>query len=654
MNINSISDYEEFLKKIYEKYRSKLLEFKKDEIESYKNNKEIKKLKTKENYNFYVARNSKSIVSFVDSSKELCDTFTIDNFLNKLKNIDDKQIRSYNPIIYKDILENNSLVSDSSDYFLVPSNPDNFSLEDYFNNNKDEDLRWGKSGGSALLNMKSNNKIFFYTSKESKICFYGVIKEVREDGEFIINKIQKLEKTIDLDEAKEYNFTHPQKNQNFSNLFILNYLLLANNLIFNKDQNIPLNQILYGPPGTGKTYHTIDKALEILGENIESRDEKKAKFDEYVKNGQIVFTTFHQSYGYEEFVEGIKPDLDKKNKNENSQINYKIKDGIFKELCQKALEALEQDFKKSKDSFLEYFKEEKKINLEGKEFRFEEPNNLCIKNLKIHLNYVRNIIEKIGYNKPQDIISFIQEIIQVKDNPENIIKHYEIIINYFYNEYFKIKKFIIIIDEINRGNVSKIFGELITLIEPSKRLGNKEALELTLPYSGEKFGVPKNVYIIGTMNTADRSITSLDTALRRRFEFVEMMPDVSELSIDCEGINLQELLIAINTRIEYLLDREKTIGHAFFIGVENLEGLKKVFQNKIIPLLQEYFYNDYALIDAVLNSNDMIDKKELENIKYLQKKTLDNVDSEGKIYKIASFDKSIWDKIKTYQAIYEK
>ncbi|EJW7559042.1 AAA family ATPase, partial [Campylobacter jejuni] len=176
------------------------------------------------------------------------------------------------------------------------------------------------------------------------------------------------------------------------------------------------------------------------------------------------------------------------------------------------------------------------------------------------------------------------------------------------NEKFKIKKeilksYIIIIDEINRGNVSKIFGELITLIEASKRIGEKEELKVTLPYSGKEFGVPKNVYIIGTMNTADRSITSLDTALRRRFEFIEMMPDVSKLSIDCEGINLQELLKAINTRIEYLLDREKTIGHAFFISVENLEDLKKVFKNKIIPLLQEYFYNDYALIDAVLNKN---------------------------------------------------
>ncbi|MFK0483670.1 McrB family protein, partial [Campylobacter jejuni] len=216
----------------------------------------------------------------------------------------------------------------------------------------------------------------------------------------------------------------------------------------------------------------------------------------------------------------------------------------------------------------------------------------------------------------------------------------------------ELKPYIIIIDEINRGNVSKIFGELITLIEASKRIGEKEELKVTLPYSGKEFGVPKNVYIIGTMNTADRSITSLDTALRRRFEFIEMMPDVSKLSMDCEGINLQELLKAINTRIEYLLDREKTIGHAFFVSVENLEDLKKVFQNKIIPLLQEYFYNDYALINAVLNHNGMI-KEDKKDDKYLQKiKNLDSVNSERSIYNIASFDDKIWDKIEIYQAIY--
>ncbi|MFK0409818.1 McrB family protein [Campylobacter jejuni] len=448
---------------------------------------------------------------------------------------------------------------------------------------------------------------------------------------------------------------------------------------------IPLNQILYVPPGTGKTYHTIDKALEILGENLESRDEKKAKFDEYVRKGQIVFTTFHQSYGYEEFVEGIKPIIDN---DENSQeVKYDVKDGIFKELCDKSLKNYilsmqnenEIDLDKLIFEFANYINQD--FLNKGNEFPLE--NKVSIK--KILLNFkdeYRSFSLGGSIKSPQsltidiikrDYLNFKnKKILSFKDiKPKydsqsdyhgnaiyyfmfyNKLKEFENI----QNEKFKIKKeilksYIIIIDEINRGNVSKIFGELITLIEPSKRIGEKEELKVTLPYSGEKFGVPKNVYIIGTMNTADRSITSLDTALRRRFEFVEMMPDVSKLSMDCEGINLQELLKAINTRIEYLLDREKTIGHAFFVSVENLEDLKKVFQNKIIPLLQEYFYNDYALINAVLNDNDMIfeDKKD---DKYLQKiKNLDSVNSERSIYNIASFDDKIWDKIEIYQAIY--
>ncbi|EAL0101669.1 restriction endonuclease [Campylobacter jejuni] len=427
----------------------------------------------------------------------------------------------------------------------------------------------------------------------------------------------------------------------------------------NINNNISLNQILYGSPGTGKTYHTIDKALEILGENLESRDEKKAKFDEYVKNGQIVFTTFHQSYGYEEFVEGIKPHIDSE---ENSkEIKYEIKDGIFKELCEKALE--NRDSIKNFNFYIDKLKEKVKIDDNNPEKYFELPNT------KYSIQYRNGKTFRIKFD---DMSKNHKDYPVSIDNIEKLYKTSNIdeiynsayvraILNYLklqgledYKE--KDEKvnlpYIIIIDEINRGNVSKIFGELITLIEPSKRIGEKEELKVTLPYSGEKFGVPKNVYIIGTMNTADRSITSLDTALRRRFEFVEMMPDVSKLSMDCEGINLQELLKAINTRIEYLLDREKTIGHAFFVSVENLEDLKKVFQNKIIPLLQEYFYNDYALINAVLNDNDMIfeDKKD---DKYLQKiKNLDSVNSERSIYNIASFDDKIWDKIEIYQAIY--
>ncbi len=446
-----------------------------------------------------------------------------------------------------------------------------------------------------------------------------------------------------------------------------------------ENKNMPLNQILYGPPGTGKTYHTIDKALEILGENLENRDEKKAKFDEYVKNGQIVFTTFHQSYGYEEFVEGIKPRIDSK---ENSkEVEYEIKDGIFKELCKKALDnykvslLTQEEFVKSEDLenkieiFLDELVDQQKFieKIQSGGFKLEEYNEKyriitddTNANLYLNLEIFKTLLEN------KDKIINGRSIKQILNN-----KHRRQIDSYYFqlvklfkereqdykvdnnpSEKPELKPYIIIIDEINRGNVSKIFGELITLIEASKRIGEKEELKVTLPYSGKEFGVPKNVYIIGTMNTADRSIISLDTALRRRFEFIEMMPDVSKLSMDCEGINLQELLKAINTRIEYLLDREKTIGHAFFVSVENLEDLKKVFQNKIIPLLQEYFYNDYALINAVLNHNGMI-KEDKKDDKYLQKiKNLDSVNSERSIYNIASFDDKIWDKIEIYQAIY--
>ncbi|HED0627759.1 TPA: AAA family ATPase [Campylobacter jejuni] len=451
----------------------------------------------------------------------------------------------------------------------------------------------------------------------------------------------------------------------------------------NINNNISLNQILYGSPGTGKTYHTIDKALEILGENLESRDEKKAKFDEYVKNGQIVFTTFHQSYGYEEFVEGIKPHIDSE---ENSkEIKYEIKDGIFKELCEKALDNYENsilnadelnkkiELKEKVENFLNWLLETNEPigKTKGGNFFVVEIDN---KTIVIYSEGVERFDGIFNLN-----LSIFMELLKCKDEFNNATEMFKKVFNrdyadrthtYYFNlvKKFKayeekqltakiennknndnsLKPYIIIIDEINRGNLSKIFGELITLIEPSKRIGEKEELKVTLPYSGKEFGVPKNVYIIGTMNTADRSITSLDTALRRRFEFVEMMPDVSKLSMDCEGINLQELLKAINTRIEYLLDREKTIGHAFFISVENLEDLKKVFKNKIIPLLQEYFYNDYALIDAVLNKNGMLEIS-VENKDYLKNMT-EFIESDKIVYKFS--DSNNWSK-DTFIKIYE-
>lgn len=517
-----------------------------------------------------------------------------------------------------------------------------------------------------------NNIIRTYSLE--RFLKYSVLGKIEEDSSYAKPLFEDILNNSNLSIIKLSENEKIYKEQYFENEKILS-----------ENQNLSLNQILYGPPGTGKTYYTIDKALEILGENLESRDEKKAKFDEYIKNGQIVFTTFHQSYGYEEFVEGIKPMIN--NEANSQEIQYEIKDGVFKELCEKANKNYflsnknknEIDLDKLIFEFANYVNQNF-IN-KGDEFPLE--NKVSIK--KILLNSkdeYRSFLLGGSIKSPQrlaidiikrDYLDFknrkILSFKDIKPKYDSQSDYHGNAIYYFMfynklkkfeniqNEKFKIKKenlnsYIIIIDEINRGNVSKIFGELITLIEPSKRIGEKEELKVRLPYSGDEFGVPKNVYILGTMNTADRSITSLDTALRRRFEFVEMMPDVSKLSNDYKDVNLQELLKAINTRIEYLLDREKTIGHAFFIGVENLEDLKKVFQNKIIPLLQEYFYNDYTLISAVLNDNGMIEKCE-RNEKYLQKiKNLDNVDSEKIIYNIASFDNEIWNDIKTYQAIY--
>ncbi|HEG8180904.1 TPA: AAA family ATPase, partial [Campylobacter coli] len=542
------------------------------------------------------------------------------------------------------------------------------------------------------INYLAKNKVDDYNTQFNKKTYD--YKNLNNDIDLIIDKIienMQWFAKLPLNEIQDRNDLSKSNNKEIRN---------DGSEMSNKkeNKNLSLNQILYGPPGTGKTYHTIDKALEILGENLESRDrdEKKAKFDEYVKDGQIVFTTFHQSYGYEEFVEGIKPMMN--NEANSQEIQYEIKDGIFKDICNRALENYENSnlnteelrekikLREKVEKFLNRLLEtnEPISKTKGGNFFINSFNNNTIEIysedverfdgiFKLSLStFITLLKSNIEFNSAVEMFKKVFD----RDYADRTHTYYFNLVNKF-KEYEKqavlktednkissnsLNSYIIIIDEINRGNVSKIFGELITLIEPSKRIGESEELKVTLPYSGKKFGVPKNVYILGTMNTADRSITSLDTALRRRFEFVEMMPDPDLLKNvfickDVENPNkdedylgddaktegfaeiLQNILISINKRIEFLLDREKTIGHAFFMSeavkfnkdnwckpdkyeedwyVLSISKLKSIFQNKIIPLLQEYFYNDYALISAVLNDNGMIEKCEKDD-KYLQK-----------------------------------
>jgi len=542
---------------------------------------------------------------------------------------------------------------------------------------------------------------------------------------------------------------------------------VVDNLDNNKNEGVSenisnqsLNQILYGPPGTGKTYHTINKTLEIIfelpdnyytlsdeekekklieisGEVIEKnkieisttkkdleREKLKKVFDYYTGKGQIEFVTFHQSYGYEEFVEGIKAKTETDEETKKKFITYDVESGIFKELCDRAkkIKIDKQviydfseniniwkislgDSQNSEDDFIfDYCIENNKILLgfgDNEDYSNCKNRNEIADKMKDNkkqsypptaVNTIKNKMKKndivlvsYGNKKLRAIAKIIGDYKYLNDDnlgsyqqsrkvewlliPDESFSYEKILKKQFSQmSIYDIKKnvkldalkefltkkeletssknYILIIDEINRGNISKIFGELITLIEPSKRIGEDEALHVKLPYSGDDFGVPNNLYIIGTMNTADRSIALMDTALRRRFEFSEMMPksDLVDFSVE-KKISIKNLLETINKRIEYLYDRDHTIGHSYFMELDSkssIEDLGNIFKNKIIPLLQEYFYDDWEKIRLVLGDNRKEEKYQFVKVKkdgYSVEKLFDDstvfdFDEDKKVYEI--------------------
>ena len=456
----------------------------------------------------------------------------------------------------------------------------------------------------------------------------------------------------------------------------------------NGSSSFDCNMILYGPPGTGKTYHTVLYAVAICdGKTLE--EVKAMPYGEVLKRfqelkspdvGRIAFTTFHQSYGYEEFIEGIRPRVEEE---DSKRLTYQIVPGLFKKFCDEARnravtvksalskikenptvwcvlldgtghselkshcfdhgeirigwrdwgERITEDTERLNDitrAILINFQE----NMEQGDIVLIEKNNTSIDAIGIIDG--EYLYDKEGYeNYPRT-----RKVRWVaKDIDENIVSLnggkrlgrmsvyplpswridlaglLSLIQKYDKSRHFTIQEAeypcVFIMDEINRGNISRIFGELITLIEKSKRKKAEEEMAVTLPYSGDTFSVPPNVYLLGTMNTADRSIALMDTALRRRFSFIEMMPDMEVL----KGIAIQEgdkildvpkMLQVINERILYLFDREHMIGHAFFVPLRNepsVEKLSEIFQKQIVPLLMEYFYEDYEKIQLVLGDN---------------------------------------------------
>ena len=507
-----------------------------------------------------------------------------------------------------------------------------------------------------IKELNPGDKIVHYNGN---IYATSTVLELPKKNENVVTvkvKYKMLKKAISKDTIKKllkdqnaiYKYGPFNKNLDVNQGYLFNFRKDLYNILFHNNNEQELlrgddmsklakNQILYGPPGCGKTYETIIKAIEIIDNNLykEYKDGKveyqvlKNRFNELKKQERIAFVTFHQSYSYEEFVEGIKPILEN-----DDRLNYINKPGIFKTIAQNALfDMLDKTSKDSEElmgfeKLKEVFINDHPINTILKtdskqaEFKIIGYTNKSIRITPVNGDSIYSIsydyLEKILQYKVkarseikkyvgalQGLSSYYfavaQEFRKIKTVSNIELDESQEYKNRVIREYYKgrialsenSQPYVLIIDEINRGNISKIFGELITLIEDDKRIGCEHQLTTILPYSQDEFGIPKNLYIIGTMNTSDRSIASVDIALRRRFKFVEKMPDPDKVIGDYKP--LFELL---NQRISVLSDRDHQIGHSYFMNKD--KSLKEIWYDSIMPLLNEYFYGDWDKLQAIL------------------------------------------------------
>ena len=542
-------------------------------------------------------------------------------------------------------------------------------------------------------------QIFLKINPDNKVV-YGMTT-----GEKVEKKERKLEEqdgsSIDLQNLEKFMFDEAKplyEKMNAEISFIKEEADSKDETHQKVNEKQPKNVILYGPPGTGKTYEAYEDAVKIVEPGFKPKDRKEliVKFKELQGNGLITFITFHQSYSYEEFIEGFRY-------NEISRIP-EVESGVFKTLVESARTDYYEvpknkttiDFSKSDvfkmslgntlqgdDDIYQYCVDNNVIALGwGQSIDYSKADSkemvekLFTENSKeddesafniTAVDYFRNIIKKgdlifvskgnrslraIGkvtgdylYNKDApiryrhfrkvewlltDVNVPVEKVMKKNFSQQTIYSIRKQWLNEVNlaellktpnKEKKEIRNYVLIIDEINRGNLSRIFGEIITLVEDDKRLGMENELMVKLPYSQEPdFGIPPNIYIIGTMNTADRSIALMDVALRRRFSFRKVSPqskviydDFLKKEVNEEFIEIvQKTFVVLNKRIKALLDEDHMIGHSYFlkIGAEDSEyDLHAVWYDKIIPLLQEYFYNDWDKLKLVLGEFDATGKK---------------------------------------------